>query len=87
MGRRYSMGSNTIAVLQDKETVMRLIDADPLIGEIAEIYGFSISSVKCSLTGCVIANAPTIETKLIKYFDEEEKVWKIGSVIIDSEEG
>ena len=87
MGRCYSMGSNTIAVLQDKEAVMRLIDADPLIGEIAEIYGFSISSVKCSLTGCVIANAPTIETKQIKYFDEEEKVWKIGNVIIDSEEG
>ena len=27
--------------------------------------------------------APTISTKEIKYFDEEEKVWKIGSVIVD----
>ena len=80
------MVSNIVAVLQDKEAVMRLIDADPLIGEIAEIYGFSISSVKCSLTGCVIAHAPTIKTKQIKYFDEDESVWKIGAVIIDSVE-
>lgn len=61
----------------------RLIDADPLIEEIADIYGFSISSVRCSLLGSVIANAPTIETKQVKYFDEDEKVWKIGSVIIN----
>lgn len=27
--------------------------------------------------------APTIKTKQIKYFDEDEKVWKIGEVIID----
>lgn len=27
--------------------------------------------------------APTIETKQIKYFDEEESVWKIGSVIVE----
>ena len=53
---------------------MRLIDADPLIEEIASIYGFSISSVRCSLMGSVIANAPTIETKQVKYFDEDENV-------------
>lgn len=40
---------------------MRPIDADPLIEEIANIYGFSISSVRCSLVGSVIANAPTID--------------------------
>ena len=28
-------------------------------------------------------NAPTIETKQIKYFDEDEKVWKIGNVIME----
>lgn len=33
-----------------------------------------------------LAELPTIETKQIKYFDEDEKVWKIGAVIIDSEE-
>ena len=30
-----------------------------------------------------IADAPTIETKQIKYFDEDEKVWKIGNVIME----
>ena len=30
-----------------------------------------------------IADAPTIETKQIKYFDDDEKVWKIGEVIVN----
>lgn len=30
-----------------------------------------------------MADAPTIQTKEVKYFDEDEKVWKIGSVIVD----
>lgn len=32
-----------------------------------------------------IAEAPTIKTKQIKYFDEDESVWKIGNVIVDEE--
>ena len=32
-----------------------------------------------------IAEAPTIKTKQIKYFDEDESVWKIGEVIVDEE--
>lgn len=31
----------------------------------------------------LIWNAPTIKTKQVKYFDEDEKVWKTGSVIVD----
>lgn len=31
----------------------------------------------------VIKDIPTIPTKQVKYFDEDEKVWKIGSVIVD----
>ena len=31
----------------------------------------------------MLDNAPTIKTKEIKYFDEDEKVWKIGRVIVD----
>jgi len=31
----------------------------------------------------VIHFAPTITTKQVKYYDEDEKVWKIGSVIVD----
>lgn len=30
-----------------------------------------------------IRKIPTIATKQIKYFDEDEKVWKIGSVIVN----
>lgn len=33
-----------------------------------------------------IDEAPTIKTKQIKYFDEDEKIWKIGEVIINSSE-
>lgn len=28
-------------------------------------------------------SAPTIKTKQIKYYDDDEQVWKIGSVIVD----
>ena len=38
-------------------------------------------------TGWLLDKTPTIKTKQIKYFDEDEKVWKIGAVIIDSAEG
>ena len=31
-------------------------------------------------------SAPTIKTKQVKYFDEDEKVWKVGSVIVNSSE-
>lgn len=31
----------------------------------------------------LILDAPTIKTKCIKYYDEEENVWKIGEVIVD----
>jgi len=30
-----------------------------------------------------IDDAPTIETKQVKYYDEEDQVWKIGEVIVD----
>lgn len=28
---------------------------------------------------------PTTKTKSVKYFDEDEKVWKIGEVIVDEQ--
>ena len=31
-------------------------------------------------------SAPTIKTKQVKYFDEDEKVWKIGEVIVSDSE-
>lgn len=94
MGRCYSMDSNTIAVLQDKETVMRLIDADAFVkyleNEIRLMEEDGANPYALMIAGGAINDVgrqPTIETKQIKYFDEDEKVWKIGAVIIDSEEG
>jgi len=34
-------------------------------------------------TRTLLREAPTLKTKQIKYFDEDEKVWKIGEVIVD----
>ena len=31
----------------------------------------------------LISDAPTIKTKQVKYYDDEEQVWKVGSVIVD----
>ena len=30
-----------------------------------------------------INDVPTITTKEVKYFDEDEKVWKIGEIIVE----
>ncbi len=30
-----------------------------------------------------VMQLPTIKTKEVKYFDEDEHVWKIGRVIVD----
>lgn len=56
---------------------MRLIDADKLEPMEVGIDEMSFLAVDYD----DIKNAPTIKTKQIKYFDEDEKVWKIGEVI------
>lgn len=72
---------------------MRLIDADVVM----ETLGIKSECVNCDYVDGIfctkgkdfvdaceaIQDAPIIETKQIKYFDEEEKVWKIGSVIVN----
>lgn len=66
---------------------MRLIDADAI--QIPSTYVDLFENCRnCKLLDReqvreIIENAMTIETKQIKYFDEEEKVWKIGSVIVE----
>ena len=30
-----------------------------------------------------VMQLPTIKTKQFKYYDEDEQVWKVGSVIVD----
>jgi len=54
----------------------RLIDADVFKERLMANIG---------LTNCLdrsFKETPTVETKQIKYFDEDESVWKIGEVII-----
>lgn len=59
---------------------MRIIDADKLnIYDVSPADGFVVMGV----TEEDIYLAPTIKTKQIKYYDEDEQVWKIGEVIVD----
>ena len=54
---------------------MRPIDGDELRREL--IRGHDLIGAK------YVDLAPAIKTKQIKYFDEDENVWKIGEVIVD----
>ena len=46
---------------------------------IAELLSCGLQSDIAS----ALMGVPVIKTKQIKYYDEEENVWKIGSVIIE----
>ena len=56
---------------------MRIIDADALKENLWVSDCLEVVWVKD------IDETPTIKTKQIKYFDEDEKVWKTGEVIVD----
>ena len=58
---------------------MRLIDADALSEYVEKQYMGLIGNP----TWDDINSAPTIKTKQIKYYDEDENVWKVGEVIVD----
>ncbi len=80
---------------------MRLIDADKLMNKYKGHHDFYLNAwggdfksmdakdkARCDeLTNCIaeIVNASTIKTKQVKYYDEDESVWKVGSVIVDGE--
>ena len=55
---------------------MRIIDADELRKEL--IHGHDLVGAR------YVDLAPTINTKEIKYFDDDENVWKTGRVIVDA---
>lgn len=59
---------------------MRLIDADALKENAHTLDEWG----NCVFVD-TIDDAPTIKTKSVKYFDEDEKVWKIGEVIVDEQ--
>lgn len=66
---------------------MRIIDADGI--QIPSTYVDMFENCRnCKLLDEeqvheIIDSAPTIKTKQIKYFDEDENVWKTGRVIVD----
>ena len=63
---------------------MRLIDADKLNIDFYDEYETEDDAYAYGyVSKHQIDTAPTIETKQIKYFDEDESVWKVGSVIVD----
>ena len=61
----------------------RWIDAEWLLN-FFEPYPNDYQTPLGSLRACV-DDAPTIKTKEVKYYDEDEKVWKTGEVIVDGE--
>lgn len=61
-------------------TEMRLIDADELY---ERMLVRMVMTAYQSTALSVIDLAPTIRTKSVKYFDEDEKVWKVGEVIVN----
>ena len=60
----------------------RYINIDKVLGELGLNHNDYVYIDK-NETAERIRKIPSIETKQIKYFDEDEKVWKIGSVIVD----
>lgn len=67
---------------------MRLIGADALIKSIESDRNCSdmpsqwIDGVNYAID-LIELYEPTTKTKQIKYYDEDENVWKVGSVIVD----
>ena len=63
---------------------MRIIDADAMIDEWCnECRRKPNCEEDCAFYEAV-ALAPTIKTKQVKYYDYDEKVWKIGEVIVNN---
>lgn len=61
---------------------MKLIEMEKVLSELCLSHK-DIIYIDKNETAERIRKIPSIETKQTKYFDEDEKVWKIGSVIVD----
>jgi len=61
---------------------MKLIDAEWL-EELFPDTGEGERTYNATALG-YISVAPTIRTKQVKYYDDDEKVWKIGEVIVNT---
>lgn len=65
-----------------EEEEVRLIEMEKVLSELCLSHK-DIIYIDKNETAERIRKIPSVETKQIKYFDEDEKVWKIGSVIVD----
>ncbi len=77
---------------------MRLIDADASIEKLEKTIcepckgdGDDYHGVKCRAcwvddTIGIIQDAPNINTKQVKYYDDDDNVWNLGSVIVNDSE-
>lgn len=63
-----------------KEEILKWLPSDPCGVEEKEMPYETDIVVSMILT---LDEATTIKTKQVKYYDDEEKVWKIGEVIVD----
>ena len=61
----------------------RYIDIEPILEWCDDPDVIEPYSIRGSALYRKIRYAPTIKTKEIKYFDDDEKIWKIGRVIVD----
>lgn len=61
---------------------MRPIDADILFDAMEETEWYN-NADRDEIAERLIMDAPSIKTKQVKYFDDDEGIWKIGSVIVD----
>lgn len=65
---------------------MKLTDADALIDahyEYINEHSYHANAVFPTWSLSLMQTAPSIKTKEVKYYDEDESVWKIGKVIVD----
>ena len=56
------------------------------IDDVLNLFGCSDNDIdaKCTIEEAMQANELSpIKTKQIKYYDDDEQVWKVGSVIVD----
>ena len=56
------------------------------IDDVLNLFGCSDNDIdaKCTIEEAMQANELSpIKTKQIKYYDDDEKAWKVGEVIVD----
>ena len=71
---------------------MKLIDKDSLCEALMTRWSTAnekheeiIREVMADVVVPIVVSAPTIHTKLVKYYDSSESVWKVGEVIVKDE--